>query len=269
MNKQQLPPLPDPARTVVYNEPNKSKGYIFYAYTADHMHAQYRKGYEDARAALAAQGAPADLCERICAAIKAADDKSTDEAGYMLDSDDCIAIVREQFAAAPAPEAKAVPITPEQINELRDRVNTLACLSNRAERNALGSAIKAALSSLLDGAAPAPEAKAAAAPAQAQQAEAVAFYVYEWANLSDCSVFRSLRYDEREFGRPPDKVYAVPLGATKAKAKPLTSEQTKALMRQAGYDKAHAQAKADFINGLRHGERARGIGASSGEKSDA
>lgn len=39
------------------------------------------------------------LCERICAAIKAADDKSTDEAGYMLDSNDCIKIVREHFSA--------------------------------------------------------------------------------------------------------------------------------------------------------------------------
>ena len=32
--------------------------------------------------------------ERICVAIKAADDKSVDEAGYMLDSTDCISIVR-------------------------------------------------------------------------------------------------------------------------------------------------------------------------------
>jgi hypothetical protein len=48
---------------------------------------------------------PADLCERICAAIKATDDKSVDEANYMLDSNDCIAIVREHFAAAPAAPA--------------------------------------------------------------------------------------------------------------------------------------------------------------------
>ena len=40
-----------------------------------------------------------DLCERICKAIKAEDDKLIDEAAYMLDSDDCIRIVREQFAA--------------------------------------------------------------------------------------------------------------------------------------------------------------------------
>jgi hypothetical protein len=32
--------------------------------------------------------------ERICAAIKAADDESVDDAGYMLDSTDCISIVR-------------------------------------------------------------------------------------------------------------------------------------------------------------------------------
>lgn len=69
--------------------------------------------------------------------------------------------MRAVAPAAPAPEALSVPITPAQINELRDRVNTLACLSSKAERNALGSAIKAALSSLLDGAAPAPEALAA------------------------------------------------------------------------------------------------------------
>lgn len=53
-----------------------------------------------------AANVPADLCERICAAIKATDDKSVDEADYMLDSNDCIAIVRAQFAAAPAPEAE-------------------------------------------------------------------------------------------------------------------------------------------------------------------
>lgn len=60
---------------------------------------------EYARAALAAQPGSVGLCEQICAAIKAADDKTTDEAGYMLDSNDCIAIVRQQFAAAPT-EAK-------------------------------------------------------------------------------------------------------------------------------------------------------------------
>lgn len=48
-----------------------------------------------------AESAANELCERICAAIKAADDKSVDQADYMLDSDDCIRIVREQFAAAP------------------------------------------------------------------------------------------------------------------------------------------------------------------------
>jgi hypothetical protein len=32
--------------------------------------------------------------ERLCAAIKAADDQSIDEAGYMLDSDDCINVIR-------------------------------------------------------------------------------------------------------------------------------------------------------------------------------
>jgi hypothetical protein len=52
-----------------------------------------------------APAAPADLCERICAAIVAEDTKSVDEAGYMLDSNDCCRIVREQFAAAPAAPA--------------------------------------------------------------------------------------------------------------------------------------------------------------------
>jgi hypothetical protein len=42
-----------------------------------------------------------DLCEKICHAIKAADEKSMREADYMLDSDDCIRIVKEFFAAAP------------------------------------------------------------------------------------------------------------------------------------------------------------------------
>lgn len=32
--------------------------------------------------------------ERLCAAIKAADDKAIDEAGYMLDSSDCISVIR-------------------------------------------------------------------------------------------------------------------------------------------------------------------------------
>jgi hypothetical protein len=58
-----------------------------------------------------APAAPADLCERICAAIKATDDKSVDEANYMLDSNDCIDIVREHFAAAPAAPA------PEHVGE--------------------------------------------------------------------------------------------------------------------------------------------------------
>ena len=43
--------------------------------------------------AFAAQKVAAER-ERICVAIKAADDKSVDEAGYMLDSTDCISIVR-------------------------------------------------------------------------------------------------------------------------------------------------------------------------------
>lgn len=40
------------------------------------------------------------LCDRICDAIQAADDKSMAEAGYMLDCNDCCRIVRDQFAAS-------------------------------------------------------------------------------------------------------------------------------------------------------------------------
>lgn len=55
------------------------------------------------------EAARIDLCERICAAIKAADDKSSVEADYMLDSNDCIRIVREQFAAEAAREPADYP----------------------------------------------------------------------------------------------------------------------------------------------------------------
>ena len=55
---------------------------------------------------------PADLCERICAAIKAADDKSMDEAGYMLDCHDCIRIIREHFAASPQAAPAPAPVQP-------------------------------------------------------------------------------------------------------------------------------------------------------------
>lgn len=74
------------------------------------------------RALLAAQPvatlpAPAEgdeLCERICEAIHAADDKSMAEAGYMLDCNDCCRIVRDQFAAsAPQPKGTAAQAKPE------------------------------------------------------------------------------------------------------------------------------------------------------------
>lgn len=47
--------------------------------------------------------------------------------------------------------------------------------------------------------------------------------------------------------------------ALRAERQPLTAEQVRGLMREAGYSDAPAQSKADFINGLRHGERAHGI----------
>lgn len=40
---------------------------------------------------------------------------------------------------------------------------------------------------------------------------------------------------------------------------PLSPKVVKAIMTEAGYDHATAQARADFISGLRHGERAHGI----------
>ena len=42
--------------------------------------------------------------------------------------------------------------------------------------------------------------------------------------------------------------------------KPLTSEQVKALKCEYGYSLAPVQAQADFINGIRCGEKAHGIG---------
>lgn len=46
---------------------------------------------------------------------------------------------------------------------------------------------------------------------------------------------------------------------------PLTVERVKELMREAGYDQANMQAKADFITGIRHAEKAHGIGTTGGE----
>ncbi|MBU0890768.1 MAG: hypothetical protein KKH21_07740 [Gammaproteobacteria bacterium] len=44
-----------------------------------------------------------------------------------------------------------------------------------------------------------------------------------------------------------------------AGAVPLTRDQVKAILVESGYDGAAAQHRADFINGLRHGEAAHGI----------
>jgi hypothetical protein len=60
-----------------------------------------RKRNELRQALEAALKPGGDMCERICLAIEAADAKSMREADYMLDSDDCIRIVREHFAAEP------------------------------------------------------------------------------------------------------------------------------------------------------------------------
>lgn len=58
-------------------------------------HTERRQSTYDT-AALRAFGAQERALERerLCAAIKAADDKAMDEAGYMLDSDDCISVIR-------------------------------------------------------------------------------------------------------------------------------------------------------------------------------
>lgn len=47
---------------------------------------------------------------------------------------------------------------------------------------------------------------------------------------------------------------------------PLTREQVKAIVAEAGYDEDDVplQSKADFINGIRHGEAAHGIGSGEG-----
>jgi hypothetical protein len=55
------------------------------AYSADQMLA-HREAY--AQAKVAAER------ERLCAAIKAADDEAVEKEDYMLDSDDCIKVVR-------------------------------------------------------------------------------------------------------------------------------------------------------------------------------
>lgn len=55
------------------------------------------------------------------------------------------------------------------------------------------------------------------------------------------------------YTRLPD---AAPQPAQKV---PLTSEQALALLDAAGYGNAPAHARADFLNGLRHGEIAHGI----------
>jgi hypothetical protein len=85
------------------------------------------------RAYEAAPTAPADLCERICAAIVAEDTKSVDEAGYMLDSNDCCRIVREQFAAAPAAPA---PLTLREQLDARTPWDELEAILPQNEQDA-------------------------------------------------------------------------------------------------------------------------------------
>jgi len=51
-----------------------------------------------------------------------------------------------------------------------------------------------------------------------------------------------------------------PLFAHPPRREPLPREQVKQILREAEYDTATAQERADFINGIRHGEAAHGIG---------
>lgn len=46
---------------------------------------------------------------------------------------------------------------------------------------------------------------------------------------------------------------------------PLTRKEVTSILTDAGYGRAPAQHRADFINGLRHGERAHGIVQPAGE----
>lgn len=45
------------------------------------------------------------------------------------------------------------------------------------------------------------------------------------------------------------------------KREPLTRERVKEICAEAGYETTNMQARADFINGIRHGEAAHGIKA--------
>lgn len=60
--------------------------------------AGFERGWDAARSQPVAQGDALGLeRERICAAIKAEDDYCVDQGDYMLDSDDCIKIVRGEW----------------------------------------------------------------------------------------------------------------------------------------------------------------------------
>jgi hypothetical protein len=76
-----LPPLPPPGGTLV----PPAMGV--------HGSEQYAHGWGSASLRAYAAAAVAVERERLCAAIKAADDKAS-EGDYMLDSDDCISVIR-------------------------------------------------------------------------------------------------------------------------------------------------------------------------------
>ncbi len=57
--------------------------------------------------------------------------------------------------------------------------------------------------------------------------------------------------------------------ALAAKLVPLGRDEVKVILSEAGYVHVSAQSKADFINGLRHGEKAHGIQAKGGQPAQA
>lgn len=88
---------------------------------------------------------------------------------------------------------------------------------------------------------------------KAVQQEQVAFYVYEWLNPSEGTVFRSFRADEHQFGRGPDRTIAVPTPPAQPSPAPSSWVETVAvnLVRE-GINKHKARELAAHFHGLAH-----------------
>jgi hypothetical protein len=162
---------------------------------------------------------PMGLCERICSAIKAADDQAVDEAGYMLDSNDCIAIVRQEFARATTPRPASEPYAydvyfpGEQRAELvRDLDEILEDLTNLEHR----------VTPLYDHTQPASEPVAQAVTRRE-------FHEYEGSAKQDTIGY--LTTDVRWLKQPVAvgtlDLYATPQPAAKPRPQPLTEEYIK------------------------------------------